>query len=496
MSPRSKERSTNFAFILILFLIMSTVIVFTVILVLSFETNLNSTMVETENSVNTYSEAIAASIESVVNTREDIYDYGQDTSIDEAIVRVLSNSVFNENGTAYLYNSNGERLYPDYDNDATGDLIDEAINISVAYASNHGSSKSKIEHEGITSFLSISHVKGTGMYCCFVSDFDYSEAVRMYLRTYLVPMAIAFLFAIALFTVSVWIMLGPIRDFSRVIGCASNGDYSQRVNSKYIGSRSGVFTLTSDISMMGKTINSMNEKLENQEKDRSVFVSSIAHDIRTPVTSIKGFTTAMIDGVIEHKDYTKYLELIKQQSERIGKLVTSMTEASSLSSVNPELMEKFDAKEMISDIVENLTPQLSEKNIEITKDFDTKNEKLMAYGDAQQLCRVIQNIISNAVKFTPEDGEIIVSCYDNSSQNNIIISVEDSGCGIPEDKMDRVFESFYKVDSSRKKEGFGLGLYICKQILQAHNQSISVSKGEELGGAKFEFSFPKPEENE
>ncbi|MBQ2605620.1 MAG: HAMP domain-containing histidine kinase, partial [Clostridiales bacterium] len=233
----------------------------------------------------------------------------------------------------------------------------------------------------------------------------------------------------------------------------------------------------------------MIESLENQEHDREIFISSIAHDIRTPLTSINGFVTAMLDGTIPPEKQPHYLELIKQQADRIRTLVTSMTEASSLSHVDPSMMEAFNINEMITDIVDNLEAQLAEKNIKVIKSLDP-GPGIIAYGEAQQLCRVIINIITNAIKFTPSGGSIKVSTETDRRNNKIWISVEDSGAGVEESKRKRIFESFYKGDPSRKVEGFGLGLYICKQILAGHGQTIVCDEGTELGGAKFVFSFP------
>ena len=116
--------------------------------------------------------------------------------------------------------------------------------------------------------------------------------------------------------------------------------------------------------------------------------------------------------------------------------------------------------------------------------------KEMSYGDAQQLCRVFMNIVTNAIKFTPENGKINVTAASDDKEKKILISVEDSGPGIEPEKRNRVFESFYKADPSRKQEGFGLGLYICKQILSGHDQTIYVDGSETLGGARFVFTFP------
>ena len=120
----------------------------------------------------------------------------------------------------------------------------------------------------------------------------------------------------------------------------------------------------------------------------------------------------------------------------------------------------------------------------------------MVYGEVYQLSRVISNIVSNAIKFTPQDGTIIISSKINTAGKSRLVTVEDSGPGVEPDKRNKVFESFYKVDPSRKQEGFGLGLYICKQILAGHGQLIKLEESPSLGGAMFVFTFPLPPQHD
>jgi signal transduction histidine kinase len=312
------------------------------------------------------------------------------------------------------------------------------------------------------------------------------------MSTILYPVLVSMLAAIALFVGFTGLTIRPLRDISRTVSKVTDGDLSARVDNRYtqIGDTTGMLTMSSDLTEMARNVNSMIETLENQENDRAIFISSVAHDIRTPLTSINGFVTAMMDGTIPPELFEKYLTKIKSEVDKIRSLVVSMTEASSLSHVDPALMEEFDLKDAVADLLSELEPQLKTKKIEvevrINEDGGTK-----VYGEVQMLCRVLLNIVTNAIKFTPEGGKIIISSriYKNKVR---IITVEDSGPGVEPDKRSRVFESFYKTDPSRKQEGFGLGLYICKQILVGHDQMIRLDESRELGGAMFIFSFPIP----
>ena len=340
------------------------------------------------------------------------------------------------------------------------------------------------------------NVQYTSLWVVCVSNLDKGQVVSEFNSVILYPAGIAVLFAIVLFVLAIQLTFSPVREMSKTISKVSEGDYSVRVDKKYTD-KNNLRSVTSagDIMTMAQTLNEMIDKLENQENDRQIFISSIAHDIRTPLTSINGFVTAIMDGTIPAENIDKYLELIKQEVNRIRVLVVSMTEASSLSHVDPDVMEVFPLHDVITDVVDNLEPQLREKNITCEVRLSDDPDAKECYGEAQQLCRVIVNILSNAIKFTPKDGKIIVSTMPNKEERNVEISIEDSGIGIPEEKRNRIFESFYKVDTSRTKEGFGLGLYICKQILAGHKQTIYVEEGKELNGAKFVFTFPMPPED-
>ena len=243
----------------------------------------------------------------------------------------------------------------------------------------------------------------------------------------------------------------------------------------------------------------MIERLERQESDRKVFISSIAHDLRTPLTSIKGFLSAISDGTIPPESYPKYMDIIQTQVARIQELINSMTEASSLSQIDPAKMEEFDINEMIHDTVQNVENLISDKNISVNVDLGkNKGDQMMVYGESQLLYRVFYNLLTNAIKFTPRDGIIGISTKYDTEEKKVYVSVEDSGCGIPDNKRDRVFESFYKVDPSRTESGFGLGLYICREIITAHGEKIWAEKSDELGGAKFIYTLKnsKPEEKD
>ena len=515
MASRSdgKQVSAGFAVFLISFLVLATLIVFAVLLFLSYENMYNNLILKVESGTQSAANDLASDITSITSLQSEPFEYtlnddGTDNFKNSRIIDKFVNSqTYRSNGSVYITDSKGKiycrnSFVMDVEDNllTTEDaplriaqpdaleLLERAESLGFARTGSHNTGR----------IISISCVRITGTpYFVIVSNSEGTEDTKAeYINVIFVPALIAMIIAIILYAVFVYFSLMPVKDISYAISKVAEGDYSVRVSPKY--SDPNDFTtlaVSSEFTEMGRTVNKMIESLENQEHDREMFISSIAHEIRTPLTSINGFVTAMLDGTIPEEKQPHYLELIKQQTDRIRTLVTQMTEASSLSHPDPEMMEEFNINDMINDIVDNLEAQLTDKQIRVIKSLDP-GPGIIVYGEAQQLCRVIINIITNAIKFTPQNGEIKISTETNPKARKVFISVEDSGAGVEESKRQRIFESFYQADPSRKAEGFGLGLYICKQILAGHGQTIVCEEGRELGGAKFVFSFPYPPEDQ
>ncbi|MBQ1895063.1 MAG: HAMP domain-containing histidine kinase [Clostridiales bacterium] len=439
------------------------------------------------------------------------YDLEQANSLsDEEGARMLSeyllhSEMYSSTGNIYITDVLGrvisrnivdQSMMPDGDiRDGVFSITDESLTDLIEKASvSRTQETDTLSRTNEFEVITCTPIGDTGNYLIVMHSVDMSDARSEYFSVVLVPALIALLVSVALFIGFVTISMRPLREISRVITRVSEGDYSARVGKKYTESNElSLFSVSSDLAEMGTTLNNMLEMLENQEKDRGIFISSVAHDIRTPLTSINGFVTAMTDGTIPPENHRKYLVMIKNEADRIRRLVSSMTEASSLTHVDPEMMESFNVEEMLEDIVSNLEPQLKEKKIDLKTVYEVAEP--VAYGEPQPLCRVVVNIISNAIKFTPIGGNIRVTVARTEDGKRIQMNVEDSGPGVDEDKRARVFESFYKADPSRKQAGFGLGLYICKQILVGHGQSIVLDESTDLGGANFIFTLPTPHED-
>lgn len=492
-SYKYKSVSSDFAVFLNTFLIISTVIVFAVLVFISYQ-NISNEFIN--NSMSDNGSVLGDAITDVILIRE---NYEDEQTRDNMINIYLHSNIISDGGSIFI-------VYPDgsikYSNGHPLVYTDVNSTIKTALAGVNSNPNSIYQTYTELSaqksrIVSASKIGDTGLYAVVISELDINSVIGDYMTIILYPVLVAMVAAIALFIGFTGLTIRPLRDISRTLSKVAEGDLSARVDKKYtrIGDSTGMLTLSSDLTEMARNVNDMIEVLENQENDRSMFISSVAHDIRTPLTSINGFVTAMMDGTIPPELYEKYLMRIKSEVDRIRSLVVSMTEASSLSNVSPDLMDSFDLKEACEDMVADLEPQLRSKSITVDLRIDEEGGTSV-YGEIQLLCRVLFNIVTNAIKFTPEGGKIIISSHFDKKQNVRMISVEDSGPGVEPDKRTRVFESFYKADPSRKQEGFGLGLYICKQILMGHEQNIRLDESPELGGAMFIFSFPVPPEKD
>lgn len=319
------------------------------------------------------------------------------------------------------------------------------------------------------------------------------QTVWMLSNALALPVGVSFAIALVLFSLMTRSIVRPIRLLSDVALKVTQGDLSARIRFPELEKESPLqYVIIDELSMMISTVNGMIERIERQESDRRVFISSIAHDLRTPLTSINGFLSAMMDGTIPPEKCDHYMQIVKTEVDRIQKLTDTMSEASALGQVNSIRMEPFDINELIKETLTNLEKQLGDKNLGVQLElFEDEKGDLFAFGDRQSILRVVYNLLTNAIKFTPEDGTIAITTYYEGRDDQILVSVEDSGLGIPPEQRGRIFDSFYKIDKSRTDtaSGSGLGLYICKEILRAHDQTIQVDSSKDLGGSIFTFTL-------
>ena len=232
----------------------------------------------------------------------------------------------------------------------------------------------------------------------------------------------------------------------------------------------------------------MANELNTLEDDQKKFVSNVSHDFRSPLTSIKGYVEAMLDGTIPVEMQDKYLNIILFETERLNKLTKSLLELNKFGSHGTMLdITDFDINHTIRMTVQTFEGRCMEKRI--TFNLILTGEKLFVSADMSKIEQVLYNLIDNAIKFSHTDSAITIETTEKNDK--IFVSVKDTGIGIPGDSIKKIWERFYKTDLSRGKDkkGTGLGLSIVKEIVQAHGENINCISTEGVGT---EFIFPLP----
>lgn len=226
----------------------------------------------------------------------------------------------------------------------------------------------------------------------------------------------------------------------------------------------------------------------NFDQMRSEFVGNVSHELRTPLTSIKGFVETLLDGALENSVLCRrFLTIIDTETDRLSRLIEDLLTLSSIESkervINPKPVCIVHS---VRNVLNILGPQISEKSLRV--DFIYEHDLSYIYADDDLLNQVLINLLDNAIKYTPENGSIIIRCKQKDSR--VLTTISDTGMGIPHESLSRVFERFYRVDKARSRSqgGTGLGLAIVKHIVESHGGEVFV-ESEIAKGSTFGVSF-------
>ncbi|MDD5077586.1 MAG: ATP-binding protein [Candidatus Omnitrophica bacterium] len=226
-------------------------------------------------------------------------------------------------------------------------------------------------------------------------------------------------------------------------------------------------------------------RLETMRRD---FVANVSHELKTPLTSIKGFVETLLEGAIEDKENSiDFLKIIKNHTDRLNALINDLLDLSHIESKEVTLNnEKFSLSGLAFEVTAGFKSQAKKKGLKIISELPEGLEVLADKGKIEQ---VFANLISNAIKYNKENGSVRI--YSEQMQDRVKIVIEDSGSGIPAKDLPRIFERFYRVDKARSRElgGTGLGLSIVKHIVELHSGTVGVESTEGLG-SKFFFTLP------
>ncbi|WP_216827574.1 sensor histidine kinase [Alkalihalobacterium elongatum] len=306
---------------------------------------------------------------------------------------------------------------------------------------------------------------------------EYNHQSRQMIFLILLTMFIT----IALTGVAIWFIsrkiTAPLRHMNEIALQYAKGDFSRNVQVK----------TEDEVGQLGETFNFMAKELDRLEQMRRDFVANVSHDLRSPLTSIKGFLVALIDGTIPKERKNHYYSIMKKETERLIKLVNDLLSLTQLEAgkiiIQPT---NYNLSEQIRLVIANMEPELLKEKINV--EIKGVDEDIFVYADLDRMEQVFVNLIQNAIQYSPQNSEIQVSL--SLQDDNVKISILDNGEGIPEEDLKHIWDRFYKTDKARsKKVGTGIGLSIVKSIIDLHQTSIFVRS--KVGkGTEFKFTLP------
>nr|WP_299073564.1 HAMP domain-containing sensor histidine kinase [uncultured Allomuricauda sp.] len=293
------------------------------------------------------------------------------------------------------------------------------------------------------------------------------------------------IFATLLGVLAIWYLTRSLRKIIYAAKRFQQGDLQYRIEN---AEKTDLANVASTYNSMADTILSDIEKIKSIELLRQELIANISHDLRTPLSIIQGYieTLHMKDAELSAEERAAYLKTVSRSSERLSKLVSQLFEYSKLEAnqIQPE-KEPFLISELANDIHRNYSLLAEQKNIDLK--LSMKESIPLVFADISLVERAIQNLMDNALKFTPEGGEVIVKI--EAENDHVEVTIQDSGPGIKKDNQALIFERYRQTKAGQEKEGTGLGLAIVKKIMEIHDSSIKVlSKPNE--GTSFSFSLP------
>lgn len=244
-----------------------------------------------------------------------------------------------------------------------------------------------------------------------------------------------------------------------------------------------------EMGYLSASLNYMSAQLKDMEEYQKTFVANVSHDFRSPLTSIKGYVEAIADGTIPQEMQGRYLKIILSETERLTDLTKDLLTLNEFDTQHLLLNKsKFDIHEIIRNTAASFEGTCKTKKISIELIFACK--VLNVSADARKIQQVLYNLLDNAIKFSDIDSVITIETTERGEK--VFVSVKDNGIGIPRKSLNKIWERFYKTDLSRGKDkkGTGLGLSIVKEIIQAHDENITVISTEDVG-TEFIFSLSK-----
>jgi signal transduction histidine kinase len=276
----------------------------------------------------------------------------------------------------------------------------------------------------------------------------------------------------------------PLRKIIRATEQFAAGNYHYELN----------IESDDELGYLSASLKYMTSQIENAEEDQRKFIANVSHDFRSPLTSIRGFLEAMLDGTIPPERYDHYLRVVLGETERLTKLTQGLLTLNNLNSGGILLQRTdFDINAVIRSVAASFEQTCRSRNLQIR--LLLMGKLLYVNADLEKIQQVLYNLVDNAVKFSRENTEITIETTEKGE--TIFVSVRDNGIGIPKDDQKLIWDRFYKTDLSRGKDkkGTGLGLSIVREIIRAHGENINLVSTEGVGSS-FTFTLRRSDRND
>ena len=322
-------------------------------------------------------------------------------------------------------------------------------------------------------------------YVCITKDYDdVNEEVYQLLNISYLELVVLFLLSMIILIFFTQLVYVPLRRITRATEQYAAGNMKYRVS----------VDSEDEMGYLAASLNYMASEIDTAEEDQKKFIANVSHDFRSPLTSMKGFLEAMLDGTIPPELHAKYLQVVLNETNRLTKLTNGLLMLNNLSTGGMLLCRTdFDINEVIRNVGASFEQTCRSRKIAI--ELVLTGKTLHVNADRDRIEQVLYNLVDNAIKFSHADS--VVRIETTVKRSKVFVSVRDSGIGIPKADQKNIWERFYKTDLSRGKDktGTGLGLSIVREIIRAHGENINVVSTEGVG-SEFIFTLPLAEQQE
>lgn len=324
----------------------------------------------------------------------------------------------------------------------------------------------------------------------YIKDIQTLEDSRNEMIKYSVIISIIVSIVLSIFIIGMLLKLtAPIRKLNKTAEEIANGQYQKRAEVK---SKDEIGEFIYNFNTMAASVQTHIQKLSELTEEKQRFINNLAHEMRTPLTAITGYSEFLKYANCNHEESGKAIDYIIHQSERMKNMMGKLMELANINNGNINF-NTINISEIIENVVNTLTQNINQKDIHVKLEF----ERINFLGDADLIESLVLNIMENAIRALANDGEIEVKTYGNEKE--LILSISDNGMGISERELQKIYEPFYTVDKSRSRSygGAGLGLALCNQICGLHHAQMSISSKPNIG-TKVEIRFTtllQPDDN-